>query len=350
MERLNLPLPVSYPPMEAQLVERIPAGGEWQYEPKWDGFRCLAFRDGGEIALQSKSGRPLARYFPEIVAALKAVRASWFVLDSEIVVPVGKEFSFDHLLQRIHPAESRIRKLARESPALLIAFDLLVDEKGRSFVRETLRRRRPRLESFARRHFRPGGLILLSPATTDVKVAKKWLSSAGGALDGVVAKRLDSDYESGSGKRTGMQKIKLLRTADCVVGGFRYAERGSVVGSLLLGLYNEQGLLDHVGFCSGLSTALREELTPELERLIEPPGFTGITPGGVSRWSTKRSEEWQPLAPRLVAEIQYDHFTGGRFRHGTRLLRFRTDKAPRQCTEDQVEGSHRGSLLRLLGT
>ena len=199
-----------------------------------------------------------------------------------------------------------------------------------------------------KKFFRRGGAIRLSTATTRIAEAQKWLSSAGGALDGVLAKRLDFDYQSGSGNRNGMRKIRLLRTADCVVGGFRYASNARVVGSLLLGLYNEEGLLDHVGFCSDLTTDLRKRLTPELESLIEPPGFSGTAPGGVSRWSTKRSEEWQPLAPRLVAEVQYDHFTGGRFRHATRLLRFRPDKAPRKCTMDQVERPRRRSPLELL--
>lgn len=345
---MALPLPLSYPPMEALSVPAIPEGTDWLYEPKWDGFRCLAFRDGAEVALQSKSGQPLARYFPEVVKSVKGVKAPRFVLDGEIVVPVGRELSFDGLLQRIHPAESRIRKLAAESPALFVVFDLLVDEKGKSLTSDTLRRRRPKLEAFAKKFFFSGGGVRLSPATSDLPVAKKWLSRAGGALDGVVAKRLDFDYDSGSGERTGMQKIKLLRTADCVVGGFRYASKGKVVGSLLLGLYNEEGLLDHVGFCSGLTAAFRKELTPELEALIQPPGFTGTAPGGVSRWSTERSEEWQPLAPRLVVEIQYDHFTGGRFRHGTRLLRFRPDKKPRKCTIDQVQRPRTTSPLDLI--
>lgn len=345
---MALPLPVSYPPMEALLVDSIPKGSQWQYEPKWDGFRCVVFRDGEGVDLQSRSGQPLARYFPEVVDAVRSLPAKRFVLDSEIVIPVGKNLSFDNLLQRIHPADSRVRKLAEEFPALLIVFDLLVDESGRSLVDRPLSERRPLLEAFAEKQFPRGGSIRLSPAAKDSKSAEKWLSSAGATLDGVVAKRLDMTYAAGSGQRTGMQKVKLLRTADCVIGGFRYASKRRVVGSLLLGLYGEDGKLDHVGFCSGLTGKVREELTPKLEALIKLPGFTGAAPGGPSRWSTERSADWQPLAPKLVVEVQYDHFTGGRFRHGTRLLRWRPDKAPRQCTIDQIARRRKRSPLELL--
>jgi ATP-dependent DNA ligase len=267
-------------------------------------------------------------------------------MDGEIAIPVGKVFSFDDLLQRIHPAESRVKKLSKETPAILIVFDLLVDERGRPLAGETLEKRREKLEEFARRHFDREGSIRLSPATADRAVAQKWLRDSGGALDGVVAKRLGIPYSSGD--RAGMQKIKRMRTADCVVGGFRYGTGATVVGSLLLGLYDAQGRLDHVGFCSSLSAAEKKALTPELEKLVRPPGFTGRAPGGPSRWSTERSGEWEPLAPKLVVEIRYDHFTGGRFRHGTKLLRFRPDKPPRQCTIDQVEREEAASPLDLL--
>jgi ATP-dependent DNA ligase len=332
--------------MEALLVDEIPSGEHWQYEPKWDGFRCLAFRDGDNVELQSKSGQPLARYFPEVVENVRSLKPKQFVLDGEIVIPVGKQLSFDDLLQRIHPAESRIRKLAREFPALLVVFDLLVDPNGRSLVDQPLEVRRRRLEEFSEKYFATGGGIRLSPVATGLAAAKKWLRSAGGTLDGVVAKRRDFEYRSGD--RTGMQKIKLLRTADCVVGGFRYGSKTKVVGSLLLGLYDEEGKLDHVGFCSSIKASDRPALTKKLEALIRPPGFTGRAPGGPSRWSTERSGEWEPLAPDLVVEVQYDHFTGGRFRHGTKLLRWRPDKLPRQCTMDQVERRSRASPLDLL--
>ena len=316
-------------------MEKIPEGENWQYEPKWDGFRCLVFRDGEKVELQSKSGQPLARYFPEVVANVLALKPSRFILDSEIVIHVGKAFSFDDLLQRIHPAESRVRKLAKEFPATLIVFDLLADENGNALVGETLAVRRQKLEAFAEKHFHDQRAITLSPATTDVSAAKKWLSGVGLTLDGVVAKRLDLPYCSGD--RTGMQKVKLMRTADCVVGGFRYGTGSKTVGSLLLGLYDKKGLLHHVGFCSTIKAAERPELTKRLEALIEPPGFTGRAPGGPSRWSTERSGEWEPLKPSLVVEIRYDHFSQGRFRHGTKLLRWRPDKLSSQCTLDQVE-------------
>jgi ATP-dependent DNA ligase len=342
---MTLALRRPFPPMEALSVDTIPEGKNWQYEPKWDGFRCLAFRDGGQVELQSKSGQALTRYFPEIVAALGALKATRFVLDGEIVVPRDRAFSFDDLLQRIHPAASRVKKLARETPALFIAFDLLVDENGTVLTEKLLPDRRKRLEAFAKAFLRGQNSIRLSPATVRLADAKKWLKQVGATLDGIVAKRRDVAYQSGN--RHGMQKIKNFRSADCVVGGFRYNEGKRIVGSLLLGLYNDAGLLDHVGFTSALKAEEKKALTKKLEKLIAPPGFTGDKPGGPSRWSTKRSAEWQPLKPRLVAEVCYDHFSGGRFRHGTRLLRWRPDKAPRQCTMEQVV-QKKTDLMKLL--
>ncbi len=330
--------------MEAQTRDEIPKGDQWQYEPKWDGFRCLAFRDGDDVELQSKAGQPLARYFPEMVAAMLRLPSKRFVLDGEIVIPIGGKLSFDDLLMRIHPAASRIKKLSSETPGLFIAFDLLVDDRGKSLVGATLDERRHTLETFAAKNFNDTH-VQLSPATTDFSVVKKWFKNVGGGLDGVIAKRRDLSYQAG--ERTGMVKVKHLRTADCVVGGFRYASKGKVIGSLLLGLYDRQGLLNHVGFSSSFKTAEKKALTELVEQLIEPPGFTGNAPGGPSRWSTERSAEWNPLAPKLVAEVQYDHFTGGRFRHGTKFLRWRPDKAPSQCTEDQVRPEKK-SALKLL--
>jgi ATP-dependent DNA ligase len=330
--------------MEALSVDEVPAGPEWQYEPKWDGFRCLVFRDGDDVTLQSKSGKPLTRYFPDVVAAVRSLKAKRFVLDGEIVVPDGKVFSFDALLQRIHPAASRVNKLSTETPALLIVFDLLADAGG-VLVDEFLPERRKRLEAFARANFSKPGRVRLSPATTKLADAKKWLARVGATLDGIIAKRRDVPYSSGD--RHGMQKIKNYRSADCVVGGFRYNEGKPVVGSLLLGLYDKDGKLNHVGFTSNIPREDKPELTKKLEKLIAPPGFTGNAPGGPSRWSTARSAEWQPLKPKLVVEVGYDHFSGERFRHGTSLLRWRPDKAPKQCTMDQV-AQKKADLMTLL--
>jgi ATP-dependent DNA ligase len=332
--------------MEALSVEAIPTGPEWQYEPKWDGFRCLVFRDGDKVELQSKSGKPLTRYFPEIIAAAKAVKAKRFVLDGEIVVPEGRAFSFDALLQRIHPAASRVKRLAAETPALMIVFDLLADERGKSLVDLPLAERRPLLEKFARLQLRGHERFRLSPATTRLADAKGWLRRVGATLDGIIAKRRDLPYRTG--ERTGMEKIKNFRSADCVVGGFRYNEGKKVVGSLLLGLYDDDGLLNHIGFTSTIAAKDKPALTRKLTKLIAPPGFTGDKPGGPSRWSTKRSAQWQPLKPKLVVEVCYDHFSGGRFRHGTRLLRWRPDKAPKQCTMEQVR-QKKADLMKLLG-
>lgn len=332
--------------MEALAVGRIPVGKAWRYEPKWDGFRCIAFRDGSKIMLQSKSGRPLTRYFPELIEALGAVDAKKFVVDGEIAIPADHGFSFDALLQRIHPAASRIRRLARETPAILIAFDLLVGTDGRLLTSLPLDERRRMLELFADRYCRRSTSLRLSPSSVKAADAKRWLKRAGGALDGIVAKRRDFDYRSG--ERDGMRKIKPYRSADCVVGGFRYNEGKRVVGSLLLGLYDSKGLLDHVGFTSTIKNADKPALTRKLRALAGAPGFTGAAPGGLSRWSTKRSADWIALKPKLVVEVCYDHFSNGRFRHGTRLLRWRPDKAPRQCTIDQVR-QKRANLLSLLG-
>lgn len=331
---MTLPLKQPYAPMEARSVPELPAGPDWQYEPKWDGFRCIAFRDGSKVKLQSKSGQPLERYFPEVVEALLAVKAKSFVLDGEIVVPMDGSFSFDELLMRIHPAESRVKKLAKEHPATLIVFDLLVDDRAKAITDLPLLKRRARLDAFAKKYLARKKSFVLSPQTRDVAVAKGWLNEKNVRLDGVIAKRADLPYQTGN--RDGMLKIKRKRTADCVVGGFRYAAEGKVVGSLLLGLYDDEGLLHHVGFTSSMSAAEKPRLTKKLEGLVKPPGFTGRAPGGPSRWSTERSAEWKPLKPGLVVEVQYDHFTGGRFRHGTKLLRWRPDKKPQQCKFDQI--------------
>jgi ATP-dependent DNA ligase len=333
------------PPMEARLVEEIPTGGGWQYEPKWDGFRCVAFRDGKQVFLQSKSGQPLARYFPDIVGLLATLTERQIVLDGELVVPVGGALSFDELQLRLHPAASRVQKLAKAHPATYIVFDLLA-ANGQVYLQQPLRERRRLLEKFARSNFRSAKNLRLSPATTNRTTAAEWFKKAGRDLDGIVAKQLDASYASG--ERTAMVKVKQIRTADCVVGGFRYARASRVIGSLLLGLYGDDGLLHHVGFTSAFKASERRELTKKFEALKKPPGFTGNVPGGPSRWSTDRTGEWEPVDPRVVVEVAYDHFTGGRFRHGTKLLRWRLDKKPRQCTMDQVE-RREGKSLALLG-
>jgi ATP-dependent DNA ligase len=340
LDTMNLPVSKPFLPMEAKIAASIPTGLEWEYEPKWDGFRCIAFRDGDAVELQSKAGQTLTRYFPELVAALLAVKAQAFVLDGEIIVPVDGRLSFDDLLQRIHPAASRVKLLSEKHPAQLVVFDLLVDEKH-SLVAMPLEKRRIVLEAFHRNYLADSKSIELSLATADVAIAKSWLKTMRGQLDGIIAKRVDQPYMSGE---RAMLKIKTLRSADCVVGGFRYGSASKTVGSLLLGLYDDHGLLNHVGY----TTSVHKELTPKLEGLVEPPGFTGKAPGGPSRWSTERSGEWEPLKTELVVEVRYDHFTGGRFRHGTKLLRWRPDKAPRQCTVKQVEFESSVSFTKLL--
>ena len=317
-------------PMEARSAEDLPEGEDWWFEPKWDGFRCVAFRDGDEVRLQAKSGKPLTRYFPEVAEGLRAIEARTFTLDGELLVESEERFSFEALQLRLHPAESRIRRLAAETPAVLTCFDMLRDTDGRDLRGLALSERRAALERFVASAGDPA--LTVTPGTDDRALAQSWLD--GGKLEGVVAKRLDGPYLGGE---RAMVKVKRVRTADCVVGGFRYASSGTLVGSLLLGLYNEAGLLDHVGHTSGLAAADKPELTRRLEALAGGPGFTGDRPGGPSRWATERSTEWTPLRAEMVVEVSFDHVSGGRFRHGTQLLRFRPDKAPGQCRMDQIE-------------
>ncbi|HWW64958.1 MAG TPA: ATP-dependent DNA ligase [Sphingomonadaceae bacterium] len=317
-------------PMEAKLVDALPEEPGWQFEPKWDGFRALAFRDGDRIEIGSKSGKPLARYFPEIVALLRDVGTTRFLLDGELILPIGDIASFDALQQRLHPAQSRIDRLSRETPAQLMLFDCLMME-GRDLLTDPLADRRAVLERFQAAHGGPS--LLLSPRSENVADAEAWLARSGGALDGVVAKRLDEPYRPGE---RAMLKVKQHRSADCVVGGFRREKEGRGVASLLLGLYDDEGRLNHVGFTSGLARDERAALATKLDPLIGPPGFTGRAPGGPSRWNNGEASAWEPLRPELVVEVLYDQVTGNRFRHGTRLLRWRPDKAPRQCGMDQL--------------
>jgi ATP-dependent DNA ligase len=379
--KLNLPIQPPYPPAEAKSVESLPHESGWLYEPKWDGFRCLAFRQGDEVVLQSKAGQPLGRYFPEIVAALLALPERKFVLDGEIVVRSGAGLDFDALLQRIHPAASRIHRLSLETPATYMVFDLLIDGKGRSLTAKPLSARRMALQEFAAANIHAGDepdgkrskkatspqttlksgskRIMLSPASADFATAEKWMrEGAASGWDGVVAKRLDCEYMSG--ERTGMVKVKRIRTADCVVGGFRWARAKASaskakkskaeaksadsrkkpteeVGSLLLGLYNKNGELDHIGFSASFTREERSKLKSILKPFMGGEGFSGKAPGGPSRWTRDaRDTEWFPLKPKLVGEFQYDHFSGGRFRHGTKFLRWRPEKKPEQCTMEQI--------------
>ncbi|HEY4031619.1 MAG TPA: ATP-dependent DNA ligase, partial [Caulobacteraceae bacterium] len=272
----DLPILLDLPPMEAKLVDALPTGPGWRYEPKWDGFRCLAFRAGDQVELKAKSGKPLGRFFPDMVQALKALPVDRFVVDGELTIAVDGELSFDALQARLHPAESRVRKLAAEHPSSFILFDCLMDAKGRPLLDAPLQVRRRELEALYARFGRPER-IRLSPGGEDIERARGWLARTGAALDGVVAKRLDGPYVPGE---RAMLKVKRLRTADCVVGGFRYEHDSRLVGSLLLGLYDAEGQLDHVGFTSTLSDAERPALTRRLEALAGGEGFTGSAPGG----------------------------------------------------------------------
>jgi ATP-dependent DNA ligase len=326
-------------PMEAKLVDALPTEDGWQFEPKWDGFRAIASRLNGQVELRSKSGKSLARYFPEIVAALMGTAADDYVLDGELILPLGGVLSFDALQARLHPAESRIRRLSNETPAQLMLFDCLALD-GDVLIDRPLNERRAALERF---HVRDGtATLLLSPQAPDLVGAQAWLAASGGALDGVIAKPLDQEYRPGE---RAMLKVKQHRTADCVVGGFRRAKDGSLVASLLLGLYDDAELLNHVGFTSALAKQDRAELTERLEALIAPPGFTGKAPGGPSRWNDGKESEWFPVKPELVVEVTYDQVTSARFRHGTGLVRWRPDKAPQQCRMEQLGYALRPSDL-----
>ncbi len=327
------------PPMEARLAAAIPPAPGWQYEPKWDGFRAIASRSGDAIELMSKSGKSLARYFPEIVAALAQTTATDFVLDGELILPVGDVLSFDALQARLHPAESRILKLSHETPARLMLFDCLAMD-GRDLIDAPLPKRRQAVERFHAAH--GNARFRLSPTTLDETMAQRWLTRSGGALDGVIAKPLDGPYQAGE---RAMRKVKQHRTADCVIGGFRRAKDTDTVASLLLGLYDDAGLLNHVGFTSAFAGEDKAALTRTLDALIEPPGFTGKAPGGPSRWNGGKERLWHPLRPELVVEVSYDQVTGERFRHGTALVRWRPDKAPGQCRMDQLHHELRPSQL-----
>jgi ATP-dependent DNA ligase len=320
-------------PMEARSVEKIPKGADWLYEPKWDGFRCIAFRDGDDIALQSKSGQPLERYFPEVVEALKHLRAERFILDGELAIEQDGRLDFDAMLQRIHPAASRIKKLSVETPARYHVFDILQSPDRDDVYAWPLEQRRKALEAFDSHFLKNNKRIELSPVSRDYAQAERWLAGGMAWFDGVVAKKISAQYRFG--ERDAVVKIKRLYTADCVVGGFRLAKDGKTIASLLLGLYDDDGLLHLVGFVGAMNAAERVRAAELLKPLVQSVSFTGAQPGGVSRWGS-RDTEWHPVAPKVVVEVNFDHVTKRRFRHGARFVRWRPDKNPRQCSMEQL--------------
>ncbi|MBS0479035.1 MAG: ATP-dependent DNA ligase [Proteobacteria bacterium] len=332
-----------FAPMEALLVDALPEPPGWQYEPKWDGFRAVVVRDGDAVAIWSKSGKPLGRYFPEALDHVRRLDQRSLILDGELVITVDDHLSFDALQARLHPAASRIARLSRETPAQLILFDCL--RVGREDLRRApLSERRAALERLAATLHDPA--IVLSPASPDSEQAETWLAASGGALDGVIAKPIRQPYQPGE---RAMRKVKQLRTADCVVGGYRETAVGRVA-SLLLGLYNNAGDLDLVGFSSAFGAKERAALGDTLAKARRGPGFTGRAPGGPSRWNPDKSGDYIPLEHELVAEVIYDQVTAGRFRHAARFLRWRPDKAPGQCREDQLMRELRpAEMLQLTG-
>ena len=341
--------------MLARLTRELPRAEGLLYEPKWDGFRCIAFRDGDEVELGSRNERPLTRYFPEVVGALLGNLPGRCVVDGEIVIAGERGLDFDALLQRIHPAESRVTRLAQETPASFVAFDVLA--LGDDDLRDLpFRERRQRLEA-ALAGARPP--VHVTPVTDDPEVAADWFSRFEGAgLDGVIAKPSDLRYEAD--KRV-MLKVKHARTADCVVGGFRVHKSGDGVGSLLLGLFDDGGVLHHVGVASGFSAKLRPELGdhlgPYTEAALEGHPWRGWAeadgkgrmPGGQNRWNAGRDMKWQPVRPELVVEVAYDHLQGDRFRHATRFERWRPDREPGSCTYAQLDRPVAEELTRVFG-
>ncbi len=338
-------------PMLAKAVSGVPdpdtTPGGLLYEPKWDGFRCIVFRDGDEVVLGSRNERPLTRYFPEVVDAVRAQLPARCVVDGEIVVARASGLDFDALQQRIHPAESRVRLLASTTPAAFVAFDLLALDDD-DLTEEPFRRRRASLEAALAQAQPP---VFLTPATADPVLARRWFDQFEGAgLDGVVAKPLAAPYRQ---DQRVMVKVKHERTADCVVAGFRWHKSGPVVGSLLLGLYDEEGTLQHVGVVGAFPMRRRAELVDELapyrvEDLSGHPwaewaeaaaeeGAGSRMPGAVSRWNTDKDLSWVPLRPELVVEVSYDHLQGNRFRHTTQFRRWRPEREPRSCTYAQLE-------------
>ena len=319
-------------PMLAKAARELPPAGKMLYEPKWDGFRCIVFRDGDEVELGSRNEKPLTRYFPDVVEAARNQLPGRVVLDGEIVIAGEGGLDFEALLQRIHPADSRVRRLAAETPASFVAFDVLALD-DRDVRRLPLVERRALLvEALGA----AGPPVHLTPCTEDRDVATDWFHRFEGAgLDGVIAKPLDLPYREGE---RAMVKVKHERTADCVVAGFRWHKSGGVVGSLLLGLYDDAGVLHHVGVAAAFTMARRKELVAELEPYRdERPTFDGRAPGGHSRWNAGRDLSFEPLRPELVCEVAYDHLEGERFRHATHFRRWRPDRRPESCTYAQLD-------------
>ena len=350
-------------PMLSKAVREVPREPGLAYEPKWDGFRCVVFRDGEEVELGSRNDRPLTRYFPELLAPLREALPARCVVDGEIVIATENGLDFDALQLRLHPAASRVRKLAAETPASFVAFDLLALD-DRDLTGEPFRERRRALEDVLGDVV---GTVLLTPLSTDPDVAQDWFTRFEGAgFDGVMAKPLDLPYEQD--KRV-MVKVKHERTADCVVAGFRWHKDGQGVGSLLLGLYDDEGVLHHVGVASSFTAARRRELMDELAPLRQDAldghpwrqwadaqaqaqaqaGVGGRMPGAQSRWAPDKDLTWEPLRPELVAEVRYEHLASGRFRHGGRLVRFRPDRTPSSCTYAQLEEAAPAELAALFG-
>ena len=341
---MQLPVMPPVSPMLAKAAGTLPVGDQLLYEPKWDGFRCIVFRDGDDVELGSRNERPLTRYFPELLDPLRAALPDRAVVDGEIVIASTDGLEFEALLQRIHPAASRVAMLAETTPASFVGFDLLaVDDRDLRAV--ALGERRKLLEEALSGAAPP---VHLTPATTDPKVAADWFARFEGAgLDGVVAKNTLLPYREG--ERV-MVKVKHERTADCVVAGFRWHKKGGIVGSLLLGLYDEAGVLHHVGVTASFTMARRAELVDEIapyrrdhlaghpwEQWAVPMESTGRTPGAPSRWNAKKDLSWEPLDPVLVCEVAYDHLQGDRFRHGTTFRRWRPEREPSSCTYSQLE-------------
>ena len=352
---MHLPLSPPLGPMLAKSVKGIPEG-DYLYEPKWDGFRCIAFRDGDEVELSSRGEKPLTRYFPEVVEALRANLPQRCVVDGEVVIITDDQLDFEALLQRIHPAKSRVDLLAEQTPASFVAFDLLAvgDE---SLLQTPFGQRRERLTTLLADVAPP---VYVTPATDDLATGQQWFEVFEGAgLDGVVAKKLDGAYQPDV---RAMYKIKHERTADCVVAGYRWHKSGGVVGSLLLGLYADDGSLQHVGVSASFPMKRRAELVEELgpyavEDLTDHPWrawaeadaqASGRLPGAVSRWNAKKDLSWVPLKPELVVEVAYDHMEGTRFRHTAQWRRWRPDREPRSCTYEQLERPVRFDLAEIL--